>query len=95
MKPGEPIYAACGSPPMGTPQTDPKHPMAGLLEQAGMVTTEKVGRMRTCRLGRRGFDEEVAWIEERHRIWSARFDALDHVIEAMKRKENADGRTRE
>ncbi|MGH1560047.1 hypothetical protein ACRAWD_25125 [Caulobacter segnis] len=67
----------------------------GVLEQAGLVTTEKVGRIRTCSLGRRGFDEEVAWIEERHRIWSARFDALDHVIEAMKRKENADGRTRE
>lgn len=67
----------------------------GVLEQAGLVTTEKVGRMRTCRLGRRGFDEEVAWIEERHRIWSARFDALDQVIEAMKRKENADGRARE
>lgn len=36
MKPGDPIYAACGSPPMNTPQTDPKHAMAGLLEQAGM-----------------------------------------------------------
>lgn len=67
----------------------------GVLEQAGLVTTEKVGRVRTCRLGGRGFDEEVAWIEERHRIWSTRFDALDQVIEAMKRKEKADGRTRE
>jgi pimeloyl-ACP methyl ester carboxylesterase len=37
MKPGNPIYAACGSPPLGTPQTDPKHAMAGLLEQAGMA----------------------------------------------------------
>jgi len=67
----------------------------GVLEQAGLVTTEKVGRVRTCRLGGRGFEEEVAWIEERHRIWSSRFDALDQVIEAMKRKEKADGRTRE
>jgi DNA-binding transcriptional ArsR family regulator len=67
----------------------------GVLEQAGLVTTEKVGRVRTCRLGGRGFEEEVAWIEERHRIWSTRFDALDQVIEAMKRKEKADGRTRE
>jgi len=67
----------------------------GVLEQAGLVTTEKVGRVRTCRLGGRGFEEEVAWIEERHRIWTTRFDALDQVIEAMKRKEKADGRTRE
>lgn len=67
----------------------------GVLEQAGLVTTEKVGRVRTCRLGQRGFEEEVAWIEERHRVWSLRFDALDQVIEAMKRREKADGRTRE
>ena len=67
----------------------------GVLEQAGLVTTEKVGRVRTCRLGGRGFEEEVAWIEERHRVWSTRFDALDHVIEAMKRKEKMDGRTGE
>jgi DNA-binding transcriptional ArsR family regulator len=67
----------------------------GVLEQAGLVTTEKVGRVRTCRLGQRGFEAEVAWIEERHRIWSARFDALDQVIEALKRKEKLDGRTRE
>jgi DNA-binding transcriptional ArsR family regulator len=67
----------------------------GVLERAGLVTTEKVGRVRTCRLGQRGFDEEVAWIEERHRIWSARFDALDEVIAALKRKEQRDGRTRE
>ena len=36
MRPGNPIYAACGSPPLNTPQTDPKHAEAGLLEQAGM-----------------------------------------------------------
>ncbi|MGO7164274.1 ArsR/SmtB family transcription factor [Rhizobium johnstonii] len=63
----------------------------GVLEQAGLVTTEKVGRVRTCRLGSRGLEEEAAWIEARHQIWSARFDALDDVIEALKRKEKVDG----
>ncbi|QND15141.1 helix-turn-helix transcriptional regulator [Rhizobium leguminosarum bv. trifolii] len=63
----------------------------GVLEQAGLVTTEKVGRVRTCRLGSRGLEEEAAWIEARRQIWSARFDALDQVIEALKRKEKADG----
>jgi DNA-binding transcriptional ArsR family regulator len=62
-----------------------------VLEQAGLVTTEKVGRVRTCRLGRRGLDEEAAWIEGRRRIWTARFDALDDVVQAMKRKERGDG----
>ncbi len=63
----------------------------GVLEQAGLVTTEKVGRVRTCRLGSRGLEEEAAWIEARSQIWNARFDALDDVIEALKRKEKVDG----
>jgi DNA-binding transcriptional ArsR family regulator len=64
----------------------------GILEQAGLVTTEKVGRVRTCRLGVRGLDEEAAWIESYRQRWEARFDALDQVIETMKRKEQSDGR---
>lgn len=35
----------------------------GVLEQAGLVTTEKVGRVRTCKLGLLGLEEEAAWIE--------------------------------
>ncbi|MGA0604421.1 ArsR/SmtB family transcription factor [Phenylobacterium sp. VNQ135] len=63
----------------------------GVLEQAGLVATEKVGRVRTCRLGPRGLDEAAAWIEARRQVWAARFDALDDVVEALKRKENGDG----
>jgi DNA-binding transcriptional ArsR family regulator len=63
----------------------------GVLEQAGLVTTEKVGRVRTCKLGRR-LEEEAAWIERYQQLWDARFDALDQVIEELKRKEKADGR---
>jgi DNA-binding transcriptional ArsR family regulator len=64
----------------------------GILEQAGLVTTEKVGRVRTCRLGLRGLEEEAAWIETYRQLWDARFDALDKVVEELKRKENPDGR---
>ena len=64
----------------------------GVLEQAGLVTTEKVGRVRTCRLGARRLEEEAAWIENYRRLWEARFDALDGVVEELKRKEKADGR---
>jgi DNA-binding transcriptional ArsR family regulator len=67
----------------------------GVLEQAGLVTTEKVGRVRTCRLGLRGLEAEAAWIEARRQIWNARFNALDDVIEALKRKEKIDGRQSE
>ena len=64
----------------------------GVLEQAGLVTTEKVGRVRTCKLGSRRLEEEAAWIERYRQLWAARFDALDAVIEGLKRKEKLDGR---
>jgi DNA-binding transcriptional ArsR family regulator len=64
----------------------------GVLEQAGLVTTQKVGRVRTCRLGLGSLEEEAAWIESRRQVWNARFDALEQVVAAMKRKEKADGR---
>jgi DNA-binding transcriptional ArsR family regulator len=64
----------------------------GVLEQAGLVTTEKVGRVRTCKLGLRGLEEEAAWIVRRRQLWEARFDALDEVVEELKRKEKVNGR---
>ena len=59
----------------------------GVLEDAGLVATAKVGRVRTCRLGPRQLDEVTAWIDRYRRMWSARFDELDQVIEDMKQKE--------
>jgi DNA-binding transcriptional ArsR family regulator len=64
----------------------------GVLEQAGLVTTEKVGRVRTCKLGRRRLEEEAAWIGRYRQLWEARFDELDRVVEELKRKEKVDGR---
>jgi DNA-binding transcriptional ArsR family regulator len=64
----------------------------GVLEQAGLVTTRKVGRVRTCRLGLRRLEEEAAWIESYRQVWEARFNALDGVVEDLKRKEKSDGR---
>ncbi|HEV2442353.1 MAG TPA: metalloregulator ArsR/SmtB family transcription factor [Steroidobacteraceae bacterium] len=61
-----------------------------ILEQAGLVTTEKVGRVRTCKLGVRQLEEEAAWIERYRQLWSVRFDALDKVVEHLKCKEKAD-----
>lgn len=61
-----------------------------ILEQAGLVTTEKVGRIRTCKLGLRQLEEEAAWIEQHRQLWSARFEALDKLVEHLKSKEKAD-----
>lgn len=64
----------------------------GVLEQAGLVTTQKRGRVRTCKLGPRRLAEETAWIEDYRRLWASRFDALDAVVEELKQKEKEDGR---
>ena len=63
----------------------------GVLEQAGLVATEKVGRVRTCKLGLRRLEEEAGWIERYRQLWDARFDALDKVIDELQRKEEFDG----
>src|SRR3982750_2509233 len=63
----------------------------GVLEQAGLVTTEKVGRVRTCKLGRCRLEEEMEWIASYRQVWDARFEALDRVIEALKQEEMLGG----
>lgn|SRR5215217_2084113 len=62
----------------------------GVLEQAGLVTTEKIGRVRTCRLGTSRLEQEAEWIDQYRRLWDARFDELDRVIEELKNKEKSD-----
>jgi DNA-binding transcriptional ArsR family regulator len=66
----------------------------GILEQAGLVSTEKVGRVRTCRLGPRRLEVEKAWIERYGQLWAARFDELDTVVDELKRKEARNGRSK-
>jgi DNA-binding transcriptional ArsR family regulator len=66
----------------------------GVLEQAGLVTTEKVGRVRTCKLGPHRLEEETVWLERHRQLWDARFAALDDVLEELKQKENGNGRKR-
>ncbi len=66
----------------------------GVLEQAGLVATEKVGRVRTCKLGRRELATEAAWIERQRQLWAARFNELDKLVEELKQKEKADVRSK-
>ena len=64
----------------------------GILEQAGLVTTQKVGRVRTCRLGLGQLTDEAAWIEDHRRLWASRFEALDQIVEELKRQGAGDER---
>ena len=66
--------------------------LVGVLQQSGLVTTEKLGRVRTCKLGPRRLEEETAWLERYRQLWDARFDELDKVVEELKRREKVDGR---
>ena len=58
----------------------------GVLEQTGLVITQKVGRVRTCKLGPQRLEEATAWLDEYRRLWAARFDELDRVIEELKQR---------
>ena len=64
----------------------------GVLEQSGLVTTEKLGRVRTCKLGPRRLEEETEWLERYRQLWDSRFIELDEVVDELVRKEKADER---
>jgi len=59
-----------------------------VLQRAGLVVTRKVGRVRTCKLGKRGLEAEAAWIEAHRKLFEARFNALDELINEMKQEGN-------
>ena len=64
----------------------------GVLEEAGLVITEKVGRVRTCKIGPHRLEEATAWLEKYRQLWAARFDELDRVIEDLKQAQKLDQR---
>lgn len=55
-----------------------------ILEEAGLVTTVKVGRVRTCKLGPRRLEDEAAWIEGYRQMLEARLDRLGEFLERTK-----------
>lgn len=52
-----------------------------VLEEAGLVTTEKVGRVRTCKLGPRRLEDETAWMTKYRDMLEERFDHLAMFLE--------------
>jgi len=55
-----------------------------VLEAAGLVTTEKIGRARQCRLGGERLDDVMAWISYYQRLWERRLDGLDAYFTLQK-----------
>ena len=55
-----------------------------VLEDSGLVSTEKVGRTRICRLGGNRLDQEAAWIEGYRRRVEERFTRLETFLEQTK-----------
>jgi DNA-binding transcriptional ArsR family regulator len=58
-----------------------------ILEAAGLVTTDKVGRTRYCRLGPRRLEHELAWIENYRQHLDQRLDRLGELVESRKGKQ--------
>ena len=62
------------------------------LPDGRMLVTEKVGRVRNCKIGACRLEEEMEWISRYRQVWDARFEALDRVIEQLKSRDNPDVR---
>jgi len=55
-----------------------------VLEEAGLVTTQKVGRVRQCRLGPRRLEDVAKWIEQYGTMIEQRLDRLEAFLERSK-----------
>ena len=53
-----------------------------VLEESGLIATEKVGRTRTCRISSDAIARVERWLSERRELWERRFDRLGALLEA-------------
>jgi DNA-binding transcriptional ArsR family regulator len=63
-----------------------------VLEAAGLVTSEKLGRVRTCRLDPDGFADAERWISKRRAMWEGRLDRLGAFLDAHRNTPTTKGR---
>jgi DNA-binding transcriptional ArsR family regulator len=61
-----------------------------VLEQAGLVRTEKIGRVRTCAIEPGSLSEAEQWINARRRAWERRLDALGDYLQILNSEEDDD-----
>lgn len=52
-----------------------------ILEEAGLVKTEKVGRVRSCRIEAEGLDLAAIWIDARRPEWARKLDRLEDILD--------------
>lgn len=76
---GDAPVAALAAPYPMSLQAVRKH--LAVLEGAGLVRSEKRGRVRRCRLEPEPLEAAMRWLKDRERLWSARLDALADVVE--------------
>jgi DNA-binding transcriptional ArsR family regulator len=57
----------------------------GILEGAGLICSEKSGRVRTCSLHPESLTAAERWFEEQHALWGGRFDNLDNLLDTLRR----------
>lgn len=57
-----------------------------VLEQSGLISSEKTGRVRTCKIEPHALQATEAWIHQHVAAWEARLDRLEAHVERMKRK---------
>lgn len=55
-----------------------------VLEASGLVASEKVGRVRTCRIEPQALSQAEHWIAERRALWERRLDRLGAFLEETK-----------
>lgn len=65
-----------------------------VLEDAGLVQTQKIGRVRHCRLGPQRLTQVNAWLADYTAMWEARFAELDTLLKELQHQEKSDGRRR-
>lgn len=66
----------------------------GILESSGLITSEKIGRVRTCALKTDALETIEDWLEIQRDVWERRLDRLELYVAKMKREEAKHARKR-
>jgi DNA-binding transcriptional ArsR family regulator len=65
-----------------------------ILENSGLVASEKIGRVRTCSLKTEALETIEDWLAAQREIWDRRLDRLEHYVEKLKNEEKFNARKR-
>ncbi|MFZ6769333.1 ArsR/SmtB family transcription factor [Undibacterium sp. Di26W] len=59
-----------------------------VLESSGLIASEKVGRVRTCKLRRANLTAAEKWFDQQRTVWESRYNNLDNLLTTLKGEEN-------